>query len=102
MSVLNVQISSFDELVEKLGDDKKMAASKAKALKIKTENKLSSQVKNAQIALIEANERFEANVLNDGADIVSLVKGIQDAQKTFDVYSEIYNKFFPNASTPSA
>jgi len=100
--VLNVELSSFDDLAARLGDEKKMAAHKVKTLKIKTEAKLSGQVKAAEVALIEAQARFEDRVLEEGADLVTLVKNIKDAKTTLDVYTEIYNSFFPNASQSSS
>lgn len=94
---INVEIPSFDSLLERLADDKKMAASKRETLKIKKEAKLSSQVKEAKVRLIEAQSRLEDALLSETADEAFAVKAVQDAQRTYNFYEEVYNALFPNA-----
>lgn len=94
---LNVEIPSFDSLLERLADDKKMAASKRETLKIKKEAKLSGQVKEAKVRLIEAQAKLEDALLAENADEAAAVKAVQDAQRTYTFYEEVYNALFPNA-----
>ena len=91
-----MKIPSFDELVANLGDEKKMADAKRKTLRIKKEAKLSSLVKQAQIANIEAVDRLNEALLSETADEALAVKSVLDTQKNLDFYTDIYSALFPN------
>lgn len=95
--VSGVSIPSFDSLLERLGDEKKMAQAKRQTLKIKKEARLSAAVKTAQIAVIEATSRLEDALLSESADEASAVKAVIDAQKTADFYQQVYSALFPNS-----
>ena len=93
---INVEIPSFDSLIEIYADEKKIEAAKRKTLKIKKEAKISSLVKQAQIAVIDAESRLTDALFSELSDEAKAVKEVVDAKKTYEFYQEIYEALFPN------
>ena len=96
-ALVGVVIPSFDSLLERLVDPKKMDAAKREVLKTKKEAQLSAATKTAKIKVIEAQSRLEDALLSEHADAAAAVKECVDAQRTYDFYLGVYNALFPNA-----
>ena len=96
-TIAGLNLPSFKQLLENLGDEKKMAAAKQATLLIKKEAKISSLVKTAKIAQIEATDRLNDALLSESADEAQAVKAVIDATKTLEFYEAIYTALFPNA-----
>lgn len=94
---LTVNVPSFDEILERLGDEKKMAQAKRATLKVKKEAKLSALVKTAKVNLIEAEAGLAEALLSESGDEAAAVKAVIDAQKTHDFYEAVYSALFPNS-----
>jgi len=93
---VEVIIPSFQELIDRQADDKKMAASKQETLKIKKEAKLSGQIAQAHVAALEAKERFEASLLSETGNEAAALQEFESAVNTLKFYQKLYSQLFPN------
>ena|SRR5688572_7817870 len=95
-SALTVNVPSFDEILSRLGDEKKMAEAKKSTLRIQKEAKLSALMKTAKVNLVLAEAGLAEALLSEHSDEAAAVKAVIDAQKTFEFYEAIYSVLFPN------
>lgn len=104
MSTLNVEIPSLKSLAERLTSEDKLKAAKVAKLLAKKELKISSQVKQAAIAKMEAQDALETALIDESeyANEAKAVRALQDATDSYNFYNELYNKLFPNGSQSSA
>jgi len=104
MSTLNVEIPSLKSLTERLTSEDKLKTAQVAKLLAKKELKIGTQVKQAKIAQMEAQDALETALITDSeyANEATAVRKLQDATDSYNFYSELYNKLFPNVSTPSA
>lgn len=89
-------IVAFDEIAARYQGDAAVQT-KLTRTKIKKEAELRTKVSEAQVAVLDAQTALEEAIITDGKAIDVAAKALQNAERTYEFYQELYSKVFPNA-----